>query len=143
MANKVAIVTDSTSYIPPFFLEKYPIRIAPAIVIWGEDQYRDGIDITSDEFYLRLATAKIMPTTTQPTPGACKEIFEELMADGYDILCIPVSSKLSGTLNSMELAKSMLPDANIEIVDSLKSRVIELDQGKLVRDEAKGKYKVK
>lgn len=60
-----------------------------------------------------------MPTTTQPTPAACKEIFEELLADGYDIICIPVSSKLSGTMNSMELAKSMLPDANIEIVDSL------------------------
>jgi DegV family protein with EDD domain len=119
MANKVAIVADSTSYIPPYFLEKYPILIAPAIVIWEEDQYRDGIDIKSDEFYQRLATAKIMPTTTQPTPLACKEIFEELLADGYDILCIPVSSKLSGTLNSMELAKSMLPDANIEIVDSL------------------------
>jgi DegV family protein with EDD domain len=119
MANKVAIVADSTSYIPPYFLEKYPIRIAPAIVIWGEDQYRDGIDIKSDEFYQRLATAKIMPTTTQPTPLTCKEIFEELLADGYDILCIPVSSKLSGTLNSMELAKSMLPEANIEIVDSL------------------------
>ncbi len=119
MSNKVAIVTDSTGYIPPQFLEKYPIWVAPCIIIWGEDQYLDNVDIKSDEFYTRLSTADIMPTTTQPTPVACKEIFEELHADGYDILCIPVSSKLSGTLNSMDLAKGMLPEANIEIVDSL------------------------
>ena len=79
MTNKVAIVTDSTSYIPESFLKKYPIRVTPAIVIWGEEQFRDGIDMESDEFYTRLATAKIMPTTTQPTPAACKELYEELL----------------------------------------------------------------
>ena len=119
IANKVAIVTDSTSYIPSSFLDKYPIRVAPCMVIWGEDEYLDGVDISSDEFYDRLATAKIMPSTTQPTPVACKEIYEELHAEGYDILCISVSSKLSGTKNSMELAKKMMPEVNIEIVDSL------------------------
>ena len=119
VTKKVAIVTDSTAYIPQSFLDKYPIRVAPCIVIWGEDEYRDGVDILSDEFYDRLSTAKVMPTTTQPTPGACKEIYEELHSKGYDIISISVSSKLSGTKNSMEIAKQMLPNVNIEIVDSL------------------------
>lgn len=118
MANKVAIVTDSTPYLPKEFLDKYTIRVAPAIVIWEDEELRDNVDITSDEFYKRLSTAKVMPTTSQPSPAACKDIFDKLVAEGYDILCMPLSEKLSGTNASMVLAKDMLPDANIEIFDT-------------------------
>lgn len=119
MANKVAIVTDSTPYLPKEFMDKYTIRIAPAIIIWEDEELRDNIDITSNDFYKRLSTAEVMPTTSQPSPAVCKEIFDGLLAEGYDILCMPLSNKLSGTFASMNLAKDMLPDANIEIHDSL------------------------
>jgi DegV family protein with EDD domain len=119
MANKVAIVTDSTIHLPQEFIDKYIIKIAPAVVIWGEEEFVDNVDITPEEFYQRLSKAKEMPTTSQPSPAVCKKVFDGFLAEGYDILCMPVSEKLSGTIASMHQAMDMLPDANIELVDSL------------------------
>jgi len=119
MANKVAIATDSTIHLPQEFLDKYVIKVAPAVVIWGEEELVDNVDITPNEFYARLSKAKDMPTTSQPSPVVCKQVFDEFLAEGYDILCMPVSAKLSGTIASMHQAMDMLPDANIELVDSL------------------------
>jgi DegV family protein with EDD domain len=119
MANKVAIVTDSTVHLPQEFVDKYGVKIAHAVVIWGDEELVDDIDITPNEFYERLSTAKEMPTTSQPSPAACKKIFDEFLAEGYDILCMPISNLLSGTIDSMNQAMAMLPDANIELVDSL------------------------
>ncbi len=119
MANKVAIVTDSTTYLPQEFFDKYVIKVAPAVVIWGGEELIDNVDITSEEFYRRLSGAKEMPTTSQPSPAVCKQKFDECLAEGYDILCMPISNKLSGTIASMHQAMDMLPDANIELVDTL------------------------
>ena len=119
MANKVAIVTDSTPYLPQEFIDKYPIGVAPAVVIWGEEELRDNVDITSDEFYTRLAASKVSPTTSQPSPAACQEVIGKFLDEGYDVLCMPISEKLSGTIASMKQAMSMFPDANVELVDSM------------------------
>ncbi len=118
MAKKVAIVTDSTANIPPEWAEKYKIVVAPLVVVWGSEELKDGIDLTPQEFFERLSNEKVMPTTSQPTPGSFKQIYEKLGAEGFDILSIHISSKLSGTLNSVEQAKGMLPDLNIEAVDT-------------------------
>ncbi len=121
MANKVAIVTDSTSYIPESWREKYNVRIAPAVVIWDGEELRDLFDIQPSDFYNRLSNSKTMPTTSQPSPAAVKAHYDELLGKGFDVLGIFVSSKLSGTLASAEQAKAMLPDANIMHVDTLSS----------------------
>ncbi len=118
MANEVAIVTDSTATIPQEYLERYPIQVAPQVLIWGEETLHDGVDIQPREFYQRLATASVMPTTSQVSPATLKEIFSQLAGQGYDILAILISAKLSGTISSAEQAKEMLPDVRIEIVDS-------------------------
>ncbi len=118
MANKVGIVIDSTAYIPKELRAQYPIAIAPAVVIWSGEEYHDGVDIQPAEFYARLATAKEMPTTSQPSPAVVKAKFDEMLANGYDVLGMFVSEKLSGTLASARQAKDMLPDAKIEIVDT-------------------------
>lgn len=115
----VAIVTDSTSTIPQEFIDQYRIRVGPQIVIWGEETLLDGIDIQPGEFYTRLESSKTMPTTSQCSIPYFKEIFDELHAEGHDILAVLVSNKLSGTVGSAVQAKDMLPEANIEIVDSL------------------------
>jgi DegV family protein with EDD domain len=117
--SKVAIVTDSTSYIPQNLVEQYKISVAPQIVIWGEETLRDDIDIKPDEFYRRLKTARQMPTTSQVTIAAFLDIFERLHAGGYQILAILISEKLSGTIDSARQAKQVLPDASIEIFDSV------------------------
>jgi len=117
--SKVAIVTDSTSYIPHDLLAQYNISVAPQVIIWGEETLRDDIDIKPAEFYRRLKTARQMPTTSQVTIGAFADIFERLHQQGYQILAVLISEKLSGTIDSARQAGQMLPDANIEIFDSI------------------------
>lgn len=115
---KVAIVTDSTAYIPKELETEYKLHIAPLQVIWGEEQFRDGVDIQPVQFYEKLQDAEIMPSTSQATPGAFKEIYKELLNQGYDIFSIHISTKLSGTIDSAQQAKAMLEVDNIEIFDS-------------------------
>lgn len=115
---KPVIVTDSTSTIPPAFVAQFGIKVAPLMVIWGNEELRDGVDIQPDEFYRRLKEASVMPTTAQATIVSFREIFAPLVAQGTPILTMVISSKLSGTDQSAQEAKSMFPGAVIEIVDS-------------------------
>ena len=116
---KVALVTDSTTYLPQEYLEKYPIQVAPIMIIWSGQELRDGIDIKPEEFYARLRTSKESPGTSQPSPQLFKEIFARLLAEGYDILGVFISSKFSGTFAAAKQAQAMLPGSKIEIIDSL------------------------
>ncbi|HLO30810.1 MAG TPA: DegV family protein [Anaerolineales bacterium] len=121
MSNKVAIVTDSTAYLPEELLKQYQISVTPLSVIWGNEVFRDGVDILPGEFYTRLANSKIMPSTSQVTPAAMQRTFQALLEQGYDVLGIFVSSKISGTFQSAVQAREMFPDAleKIALVDSL------------------------
>ena len=65
---KIALVTDSTSFLPAELIKKHNITVTPQLLIWGEETYRDGVDIQPVEFYARLITAKTMPTTSQVPP---------------------------------------------------------------------------
>jgi fatty acid kinase fatty acid binding subunit len=113
---KVAVVTDSTAYLPSDELKKYSITVTPQILIWGDETFQDGVDIQPDEFYRKLKTAKIMPTTSQVAIVTMKSAFEKLLEAGYDILGIFISAKLSGTMQSAIQAKEMLPKAAAKIV---------------------------
>lgn len=118
--SKFAIVTDSTAYIPPEIVQKHGIVVAPQILIWDEKTYRDGIDIQPTDFYSRLKTAKVMPSTSQVSPAAMQEIFQGLADQGLSVLGIFISSKLSGTLQSAIQAKEMMGSAGgkVTLVDS-------------------------
>jgi len=116
--SQVAIVTDSTTYFPKDYIDKYNLSIVPQILIWDQKTYRDGIDIQPEEFYQRLKTATVMPTTSQVTIQAFNEIYSELLGKGYDVLTITISSALSGTMDSAIQARQNFPGAAIEIVDS-------------------------
>jgi DegV family protein with EDD domain len=117
---KIAIVTDSTAYIPPELVQKHNLTVAPQVLIWGEETFRDGVDIQPDEFYARLKTAKVMPTTSQVTPITMKTAFEGLIEKGYDVLGIFLSTKLSGTIQSVIQAKDLMGNAGekVTFVDS-------------------------
>lgn len=119
MANKVALVSDSTAYLPREWVEKYKIPIAPSLVIWDGEELRDYFDLTAEEFFKRLATSDTLPTTSQPSPAFFKDIYDDLLSKGHDILGVHISHKLSGTFTSAEQAKAMFPDANIENIDTL------------------------
>jgi DegV family protein with EDD domain len=116
--SKIAIVTDSTGYLPAEYLKKYPIFVAPQVLIWGEENFEDGVDILPTEFYTRLKTAKIMPSSSQVTPKYFHKLFDDLLKQDYQILAILISTKLSGTVTSAIQAKEFFPGAPIEIVDS-------------------------
>jgi DegV family protein with EDD domain len=121
MSDKVAILTDSTAYLPEECLRQYNISVTPLSVIWGEQIYLDGVDILPAEFYKRLMESKIMPTTSQVTPAAMQRAFQSLLEQGYDVLGIFVSSKISGTFQSAVQARETLSNAveKIGLVDSL------------------------
>jgi DegV family protein with EDD domain len=116
--SKIAIVTDSTGAVPDDYLKKYPIFVAPQVLIWGEETLEDGVDIQPSEFYARLKTSKTIPTTSQVTPGSFRKLFSSLLEQEYQILAILVSEQLSGTVASAIQTKEMFPGAAIELVDS-------------------------
>ena len=118
--SKVAIVTDSTSYIPRELREKYPITVVPQVVIWESVSYEDDITITPEQFYSRLKTAKVMPTTSQVSVVNMHKAFSNCLEQGYEVLGIFVSSKLSGTYQSALLGKDQLDSGKekVEILDS-------------------------
>jgi DegV family protein with EDD domain len=116
--SKIAIVTDSTSYLPQPLLDQYHITVCPQILIWDQDTYQDGVDIMPTEFYQRLKTAKVMPTSSQVSIPYFKTVFGNLLNQGYEVLAVLLSSKLSGTIDSAVHAQIEYPQAPIEIVDS-------------------------
>lgn len=118
---KIAIITDSTAYLPEKYLKEYNITVLPQILIWGDQTFRDGIDIQPTEFYERLKNSKTNPSTSQVTPASFLDAYGKLSAQGFEILAILISSKFSGTIESAVQAKESFPDTRIEIFDSLTS----------------------
>jgi len=116
--SQVAIITDSTAYIPKDLLANLNITVAPQVLIWGNETLRDGVDIQPEVFYNRLQKSTVMPTTSQVTIGSFKDMFNNLLDEGKQVLALLISAKLSGTIDSAIQARDMLPGAAIEIVDS-------------------------
>jgi DegV family protein with EDD domain len=119
--SRVAIVTDSTAYLPNDLVKKYSIHVVPLTIIWENQTFLDGVDIQPDDFYKRLTSSKTMPTTSQVTLTAMENLFRGLLAQEFCVLGIFISSKFSGTIESALQALENLPKAagKIAIVDSL------------------------
>jgi DegV family protein with EDD domain len=115
----IKIVTDSTAYLPEATIREQDIRIVPLYVHFGEEAFREGVQLSNEEFYARLKDAPVLPTTSQPSAGEFHVVFKELAEAGHEIIALTISSKLSGTWNSAMAAKEMLPDAEISVIDSL------------------------
>jgi DegV family protein with EDD domain len=117
---KVALVTDSTTYMPADLVKKYNISVAPQVLIWGDQIYKDGVDINANEFFTRLKTAKVMPTTAQVSVVSFQEVFQDLVSKDFEVLALLISSKLSGTVQSAIQAKDLMDSAKekIHVVDS-------------------------
>ena len=118
--SKIALVTDSTSYLPKELLKLYKITTVPQVLIWGNQTYEDGVDIQPDEFYQKLSTAKVMPTTSQVSVINMQNAFTGLLDEGYQVLGLFLSAKLSGTLQSAIQGRDALTSGKdkVEILDS-------------------------
>lgn len=117
MTKRIAIVTDSTADLPPRRAQELGITIIPLTINFGLEQYRDGVDITSEDFYPLLAASPTLPTSSQPSPAAFKAVYEKLLAEYDSIISIHISSGLSGTINAALTAKEMVA-GEIHVVDS-------------------------
>ncbi len=117
----VAIVTDSTSDLTPRIAEELGITVVPLNVHFGTETYKDGVDLTTEEFYRRLSFSKVLPTTSAPSPGEFAETYEKLARQGKEVLCITISSRLSATYKAALDAKEMVggKGCRVEVIDSL------------------------
>jgi DegV family protein with EDD domain len=114
----VKIVTDSTCNLDTEVLTAHDVRVAPITIQFGNETYEEGIDIDRDLFYRKIEEMGIIPTTSQPTPAWFSRYYHELAAQGHQILVITITGKHSGTYQSAVLAKSMAPEADVEVFDS-------------------------
>ena len=98
----VRIILDSTANFSKDLKDKF--TIVPLTVNFGEESYADGVEIDNDTFYRKLVTSDVMPTTSQPTPAAFAQVFEDIVNEGDEAVVITISSKLSGTYQSATIA---------------------------------------
>ena len=118
--GKIALVTDSTAYLPGELTKAYDITIVPLSLIWGDQTYRDGVDIQPDEFYARLKITKVLPTTSQVPVLDMQRNFQELVDKDFEVLGIFISANLSGTWQSALQAREALGSSGekVHIIDS-------------------------
>lgn len=119
MSAKVRIVTDSSSYPEPETIAAYDMHVVPLRVAFGNEVFAEGVDISNDEFYSRLDKAHNLPTTSQPSVDDFIKVYRGLAEKGHPILSIHIPKEMSGTCASALAAKRTLPEAQIEIVDSV------------------------
>lgn len=110
----VRIVIDSTCDLIPEIQDR--VKVVPLSIRFGEQEYIDGVTISTTEFYEKLVGGNVLPTTSQPTPAAFEEVYEEAVNAGDDVVVITVASKLSGTYQSATIAAEDYPD-KVFVVD--------------------------
>ena len=112
---KIAVVTDSSSYLSKEEAEKYQIRVISVPVIIDGHMYHEGVDITNQEFYDHLRNSKDLPKTSQPAVGEMSQVYDQLAAEGYDaVISIHLAATISGLINNLKtLAASQ---TNIKII---------------------------
>lgn len=116
--QQVKVVTDSTSDIPLDLAARLGVTIVPLTVTMGDETFRDAFDITPSQFYEKLPSLKNLPTTSQPPVPLFEEAYATALRDGYNVISIHISAKLSGTFNSASVAAKSFPTERIRVIDS-------------------------
>lgn len=117
--GKIKIITDSTADLPLDIVEKYDIEVLPLLVTFGEETYKDGIDINLHTLLQKMNGTSEFPRTAQVNPQRFLECYKRYLDEGYKIVSIHLSSKMSGTYQSACMAKEMLEGSDIVVIDSL------------------------
>ncbi len=116
---KIAIVTDSTSYLPKNIVDKYHITVVPIEVVFDTKTYREDIDITTSQFYELLQNSPELPSTAQPSVGEMMNLYRSLAKEGYDtVISIHLASTISGFVNNLKAAADTIEDINVVVYDS-------------------------
>ena len=123
--SKVAVVTDSVAMLPEQLAKDLGIRVVPIVLNLGERSYRDGIDLTTSEFYQLLRTSEELPTTSAPSAGEFVRVLEEALSDAEAVVAIHVSSELTSVLRIAQLAARSITDKPVRVVDSQSATMAE------------------
>ncbi len=115
----IHVVTDSTADIDPARAAELGVTVVPLFVVFGNESLRDYIDISRPQFFDRLEHDPILPTTSQPSAAMFEEAFAPIAARGEDIVCITISSVLSGTINAARAGAERIEGARVELFDSM------------------------
>lgn len=116
--QQVLVVTDSTSDLPESLSTGLGITVVPLRVAFGEETFRDGIDLTPTAFLDRLTHSQVLPKTSQPPVTDFEDVFRQAIDRGQDVVCITLSSQLSGTWNAARLAAESVDTDRIRVIDS-------------------------
>ncbi|HWV34962.1 MAG TPA: DegV family protein [Thermomicrobiales bacterium] len=116
--RRVMIVTDSTSDLPDILRTRHDITVVPLTVVFGEESFRDRVDITPETFLDRLTHAPQLPTTSQPPAHTFSAVFADALSRDMNVVCITISSALSGTFNAARLAAEEFGQDRIRVIDS-------------------------
>jgi len=115
----VKIVTDSTADLPSQLVQQLGISVVPVYLRFGDEVYRDGVDIGGDEFYRKLVESPVHPSTSQPTPEDFASVYKELSKETDEIVSVHVSQKVSGTYNSALQGRELASiKSRVEVIDS-------------------------
>lgn len=116
--DQIRIVTDSTCDLPNEVLKEYDIAVAPLTVRFGQQSFKDRVEITTEEFFEKMGKSKEVPSTSQVSVGEFTDIFKALGEDGGTVLGLFLSSRLSGTYQSAVIARNVLGLENIHVMDT-------------------------
>ena len=141
--NKIALITDSTCGLPKEYIKKYNVKVASLKILYKEKEFIDGINITPEEVYSRLPEE--LPTTSMPSVNDVSVLYEELVKEGYThAIVLPISSGLSGTINSFRLASENFQSINTFILDtkilSMAVGLIVIEVGKMIQENKSFEY---
>lgn len=114
----VRIVTDSTADIPAEMAQNLGIVVVPSYVVFGTETYRDGVELTKEQFYAKLAGSRIVPTTAAPPPSAYEEVYRQLSAETNEIVSIHLAANLSGLYSAAAVAAKNVSGTQIAVIDS-------------------------
>lgn len=117
-AKQVTVITDSTADIPQRLVEELGIPVVPLRINFGQESFRDGIDLNTEQFIERLKTSEVLPTTSQPTVSEFVAAFQDVIDEGRDVVCVTIGSKLSGTWSAATTAAEQVDPDRITVVDS-------------------------
>ena len=118
MKRSFAVVTDSTADLPGDWRERYDIEVVPLKVIFGEETFRDGVDMNNKEFFARLATSTKLPTTSAPSPGEFAEVYQRLARDHDGCISIHIGAALSATAEFARVGAQTVEGFRVEVIDS-------------------------
>ena len=118
MSRSFAVVTDSTSDLPDEWRHRYGIEVVPLKVLFGKETFRDQVDMTSDEFFNRLAASSSLPTTSAPSPGEFAEVYQRLAKDHDGCISIHIGAALSATAEAARVGAEAVDGFKVKVIDS-------------------------